>query len=410
MKSDLDRLMAERELSALVVASGEGYCPIRDYLANGAHFGWSFIVKRYGHAPVAFVNPMEVEEARASGLTVYTFSDLDWGTLLRELKNDGVTVEAEMWARAFERLGVEPGRIGIYGTGGIHRYLELAQTLAERLPDYTFVGERGLTVFDAAYVTKDAEEIARLRSVAARTSDVLRATWDFIGSHRLSGDTVVDASGAPLTIGAVRRFVRRTLLDHDLEDTGMIFAQGRDGAFPHSRGQDDMALRTGQAIVFDLFPREFGGGYHHDVTRTWCIGHAPDDVRATYDEVMRAFTLAVETFDEPGQPSHTLQDAVLDYFEGLGHPTSRSTPNTTAGYVHSLGHGLGLNIHERPSLSHLNKTDTLQVGSVITVEPGLYYAERGFGVRIEDTMYVDENGHLVALTDFHKELVLPLRG
>jgi Xaa-Pro aminopeptidase len=104
-----------------------------------------------------------------------------------------------------------------------------------------------------------------------------------------------------------------------------------------------------------------------------------------------------------------LQEQVQDYFESKGHPTTRSNPSTSVGYVHSLGHGVGLNIHERPSIGHLSK-DTLQPGNVISIEPGLYYPERGFGVRIEDLCYVDASGALVSLTDFHKELVLPLRG
>ncbi len=410
MKTDLDRLMAERGLDTLVVASDDLYCPMRDYLTNGARVGGAFVIKRRGAAPIPFVNPMEAEEARASGLEVYTFNDLGRGELAREHQGDPLAVEVELWVRAFERLGVAPGKVGVYGTGALHRSLELVRALTERLPGYTFAGEHGLSLFEAAYVTKDAEEIARLKAVAARTSAVVRATWDFIASHRASGGTVITASGAPLTIGDVKRFVRRALLDRDLEETNMIFAQGRDGGFPHSRGQNDMPLQTGQAVVFDLFPHEIGGGYYHDMTRTWCIGSAPAEVQTAYDQVRAAFDLAVAAYKEPGQPAHTLQDAVLDYFEGLGHPTTRSAPSATSGYVHSLGHGLGLNVHERPSLSHLRRDDTLQVGSVFTIEPGLYYPDQGFGVRLEDTFYIDEGGALIALTDVPKTLVLPLQG
>ncbi|MGV2434489.1 MAG UNVERIFIED_CONTAM: hypothetical protein LVT10_06065 [Anaerolineae bacterium] len=84
---------------------------------------------------------------------------------------------------------------------------------------------------------------------------VLQLTWDWIGTNRQHEDgQVINAEGTPLTIGAVKQFVLQALLERDLEDTGMIFAQGRDGAFPHSRGNDAETLRTGQAIVFDLFP------------------------------------------------------------------------------------------------------------------------------------------------------------
>lgn len=408
MKSDLDRLMAERDLTALLVMGNHHGNPPRDYLTNGAQVTGGLVIKPRGAAPVMVVSSMEIEEAAASGLTVY--HDGDWRLLLRQAGGRLGQIDAALWRRCFESLGVLPGKIGVYGLGDINLYLDVIRQLGEALPDYEFIGERGRTLFAEAAVTKDAEELARIRAVAARTVETLHATRDFIAAHRAQGDTVVDADGQPLTIGAVRRFVQRALLDRGLEDTGMIFAQGRDGAFPHSRGNDAEALRTGQTIVFDLFPREMGGGYHHDVTRTWCIGHAPDSVRSVYEQVMTAFNLALETYAEPGQPAHTLQDAVLDYFEGLGYPTSRTDPDSLRGYVHSLGHGIGLNIHESPAISHMAEEDVLQAGNVITIEPGLYDPDAGFGVRIEDTLLIDESGALVNLTDFPKDLVIDLRG
>lgn len=238
----------------------------------------------------------------------------------------------------------------------------------------------------------------------------MRATWDFISRHRADDvETVVKDDGSPLTIGDVKRFIRRELLDRDLEDTAMIFAQGRDAGFPHSRGNESEALRLGQSIVFDLFPREIGGGYHHDMTRTWCIGYAPDNVRQAYDQVMNAFDIALEHFAN-GKPTHLMQEAVQDYFEGLGHPTQRNKPGTGVGYVHSLGHGVGINIHESPRISHLSKDDVFATGNAITIEPGLYYPDEGFGIRVEDMLIVTPQGELLSLTDVPKELVLPLRG
>lgn len=187
----------------------------------------------------------------------------------------------------------------------------------------------------------------------------------------------------------------------------MIFAQGRDAGVPHSRGQDAMPLQLGQSIVFDLFPRERGGGYHHDMTRTWCIGYAPPEVQAAYDHVMTAFDIGLEAFGV-GKPTYLTQEAVLDYFEAQGHPTGRNQPGTQNGYVHSLGHGIGLEIHERPSMSHLNKEDVFQVGNVITIEPGLYYPEAGYGIRVEDAFLVREDGTLESLSPFKKDLILPL--
>lgn len=409
MKSDLDRLMAERDLQALVVVGDETYSAPRDYLTNGAQVTGGLVIKKRGADPVMLVNPMEIEEAAASGLTVISYHDLDWADLLKKAEGDRSKANIGLWQRALQQQAVPPGKIGIYGTGNVNVYIDLVQDL-NHMADYDFVGERGLTLFDEAVITKDADELARIKTVAAGTSATLQAAWDFIAGHRAQGDTLVKTDGTTLTIGDVKRFVHHTLMDYDLEDTGMIFAQGRDAGYPHSRGQAAMPLKLGQSIVFDLFPREIGGGYHHDVTRTWCLGHAPDEVRQAYDTVMRSFEIALNAYEEPGQPAYLLQEAVLDYFESQGHPTARSQPDTMSGYVHGLGHGVGLEIHERPSMSHLQRKDVLQAGNTLTIEPGLYYPDDGYGVRVEDMLYIDDDGAMVTLTDFHKELVLPLKG
>jgi Xaa-Pro aminopeptidase len=410
MRSDIDQLMQARGLEAIVVTGGEYENPLRRYLANGVdtHGGWA--LKRRGADPVLLVSAMERDEAARSGLHVYTYDDFNWLELVKQAEGEQGQAVGALWGRLLERLGVTSGKVGVYGVGNLHNIIEQVRDLSQQYPQYEFVGESGRTLFDEAFVTKDEAELRVIREVADKTNAVMAATWDFISSHRADGDTVVNASGQPLTIGAVKRFVRRELMERDLEDTAMIFAQGRDAGVPHSRGNDAEALRVGQSIVFDLFPRQMGGGYHHDMTRTWCIGHAPPAVQALYDTVMTAFQVALDTYAEPGQPTHTMQDAVLDYFEAQDHPTPRSKPGTTSGYVHSLGHGVGLNIHERPSISHLVKKDIFEKGNFITIEPGLYYPEQGMGVRIEDALIIDDSGALVSITPFHKELVLPLKG
>jgi len=409
MKQDIDRLMADRQLDALLIAGDEGYSVVRDYLSNGAHITGGVIVKPRGSDAHLFVSGMEIEEAKVSGLPATTFGEIGYMQLLQNI-TDPAQRTIKMWELCLKHAGIHEGTVGLYGTGEINVYVALVQQLSEALPQYRFVGEVGRSLFDEAMLTKDADELARLRDVARRTNEVLEATWDYIAGHRADVDgTLRKADDTPLTISEVKRFVRQELLARELEDTGMIFAQGRDAGYPHSRGQADMPLKLGQSIVFDLFPREMGGGYHHDITRTWCIGYAPDAVQRAYDQVMQAFDIALETFGV-GKPAYMMQEAVLDYFEANDHPTQRSDPGAMAGYVHSLGHGLGLQIHERPSLSHVRREDVLEVGNCISVEPGLYYPEDGYGIRVEDTCVITEKGELVSLSPFRKDLILPLRG
>ncbi|MEQ8674816.1 MAG: M24 family metallopeptidase [Aggregatilineales bacterium] len=412
MKSDLDRLMQARDLAAFVIAIDHNYSPPLDYLTDGVHISRGLAIKKQGETPVLIVDPMEREEASATGLPIRTFTDMGWLDMLESADGDRVAAEIVFWGHCLKELGVESGKIGIYGVSDLNLILELVRLMDAQYPEYAFVGEMGTTLFEEAAITKDADEIARMQSVAERTSAVMEATWQFISGHSDSDGVVVNVQGEPLTIGAVKRFVRRELLDRNLEDTGMIFAQGRDGGIPHSHGQDDMALKTGESIVFDLFPREMGGGYHHDMTRTWCIGYAPPHVQNAYEQVMSAFDIAVETF-AVGKPTHMMQEAVQGYFEAQGHPTARNQPGTTNGYVHGLGHGIGLQVHEKPGINHIGKEDVFMVGNIITIEPGLYYPESeqgGFGVRVEDTCYVNENGELISITPFRKDLVLPLKG
>lgn len=410
MKLDIDRLMQDRGLDALLVFAAHDHSPALDYLTGGVRITGGMAVKLTGHSPVLIVNGMETAEAAASGLEVYDYHAMGLEVAREKANGDTALTQVLFYGGCLDKLGLTEGRIGVYGASDANVVLALIDGLRERFPAYEFVGEFGPTLFDAAYTTKDDVEITRIRSVAQRTSAVVKATWDFISRHRADDDeTVVKEDGTPLTIGDVKRFVRRALLDRDLEDTAMIFAQGRDGGFPHSRGDERQALKLGQPIVFDLFPREIGGGYHHDMTRTWCIGYAPDHVREAYQQVMTAFDIALEHFGVD-KPTHLMQEAVQDYFERLGHPTARSKPGTNVGYVHSLGHGVGLNVHESPRISHLSKDDRFAPGNVITIEPGLYYPDQGFGVRVEDLLLVTQRGELVSLTDVPKDLILPLRG
>src|SRR5690349_15868679 len=94
-----------------------------------------------------------------------------------------------------------------------------------------------------------------------------------------------------------------------------------------------------------------------------------------------------------GTPASAYQAMVCDYFEQRGHATIRSNPTTTEGYVHSLGHGVGLDIHEKPSfaLTAMNG-DVVEAGDIITIEPGLYFPDREIGVRIEDTFVIGGGG------------------
>ena len=144
--------------------------------------------------------------------------------------------------------------------------------------------------------------------------------------------------------------------------------------------------------MLDIFPSDRESGYFFDLTRTFCIGPIPPELQQIHAHVLAAFRLAEQEM-RAGTRASAYQALVCDFFELRGHPTIRSQPATTDGYVHSLGHGVGLDIHEKPNftLSSMN-ADMIEVGDVVTIEPGLYYPDREIGVRIEDTFVVESDG------------------
>jgi Xaa-Pro aminopeptidase len=410
MKADLDRLMEELKLDAIVVLGDETPNSQRAYLTNRAP-AHGQIFKKRGEQAVIIVSPMEIDEAAKSGLVVRSMWDFGLNELMKTHRNDREAIQRGYYQNIFQRLGIQ-GRVGLYGAAEVNRTAGLVTLLMDSALNVQMViGGEEAKLFDRLYETKDAAEIAAMKEAGALTSQLVRDTWDFISGHvatgREVGSPVVDAQGKPLTIGAVKRFIRRRATELDLTEEDTIFAQGRDAGVPHSRGEADDVLQVGRSIVFDIFPRKIDTGYFHDMTRTWCIGHAPAEVQAAYDDVMHTFRAALGAM-KVGVENKLTQIMALDYFESKGHPTNRTQPGTSEGYVHSLGHGLGLNVHEAPSLSEYS-TQTLAPGNVITVEPGLYYPERGFGVRVEDTVYFDEQGVLHSMTDFPYDLVLPIR-
>ncbi|MGH3833097.1 MAG: aminopeptidase P family protein [Pseudonocardiaceae bacterium] len=169
-----------------------------------------------------------------------------------------------------------------------------------------------------------------------------------------------------------------------------IVATGANSAVPHHR-PTDAPLRVGDFLKLD-----FGAlieGYHSDMTRTVVLGVAADWQRELYDLVAAAQAAGRDAL-RAGAEVREVDAAARDVITRAGHGED---------FVHSLGHGVGLQIHEAPALSQFG-AGTLAVGMAVTVEPGVYLAGRG-GVRIEDTLVVSD-GEPELLTLTTKDLIV----
>jgi Xaa-Pro aminopeptidase len=196
-----------------------------------------------------------------------------------------------------------------------------------------------------------------------------------------------------MTLGELKQLVTTEITRLGmLEDHETILSQGRDAGVPHSRGDANARVVKSVPIVLDIFPADRTTGYFFDMTRTFCAGPIPDELRTIHADVLEAFELARDAM-RPGTPAASYQSLVCDFFEAKGYPTTRANPRTLEGYVHGLGHGVGLEIHEQPSFSLMpGNEDLIETGDIVTIEPGLYFPGRELGVRIEDTFVVRENG------------------
>jgi Xaa-Pro aminopeptidase len=363
------------------------------------------VIKKRGQEPVLVCSPIEREEAAASGLTVVNMAKYELLSVLRE-KEDRLAAYVELYRRMFTDLGVS-GQVGFYGMADQGRAWVLLNALQSQLEGIEVYGDFDVTLIDAARATKDAAEAQRMREVGRRTCDVIARTVEFLRSHRVKDEVLVQADGTPLTVGRVHEEIDRFIAEQRLEDPeGFIFSIGRDAGIGHSKGTPGDVLALGKTIVFDIFPREAGGGYFADVTRTFCLGYAPPEVEKAYRDVYECQVQLLEAY-QVGADARRYQRMTCEFFESRGHPTIASDSKTEVGYVHSIGHGLGLAVHEEPRFSDVPaNTDVLRPGHVFTCEPGLYYPDRGFGMRIEDDVWIDSEGEVHVLTDFPKDLVI----
>ena len=406
MKKDLDRLMRKLKVDAIYAeghASGDANM---FYLLNGANI-FAHYIKTRGKPPVVVHVPIEREEAKATGYRLINTNSYD-RQRIQEKYRDQRKANAHFVGMLFKDLKVK-GNIAFYGSfslGEAYNYARQIRRASNGVKIYEAT-DRGLITH--ARMTKDKKEIERMKGVRNGVVYAFDAMLRYVRGCRVTRDGYLLAGRKRLLIGDLRKCIRRELFAHGaIDSAGLIVAQGRDAGIPHNQGRDRQPVRTGRPIVFDIFPQEIGGGYFFDFTRTICIGYAPDPVRKLYNTVARACDYAFSML-KVNRQTRDVEHKICEFFEKEGHKTFLSTAKNQVGYCHSLGHGIGLNVHERPFFNLIKTNrDRIEPGVVFTIEPGLYYPEKGYGVRIEDVVYINERGKPVNLTQYPRRLVVPM--
>ncbi len=253
--------------------------------------------------------------------------------------------------------------------------------------------------FNGRRRSKNDTELSGIRNAQRACEAALDAARELLRRSEANG-AGLEVDGEPLTSERLKRVIEDVFADYAVEGGDMIVAHGPQSAVGHDMGSGQ--ILPNEPILFDLFPRDKATGCYSDMTRTYVVGEPSPELKDWYrlvKEALEASTAEVK----PGVNGRALFEEVCELFHGAGYPTLlHKQPGEVLedGFIHSLGHGVGLEVHELPTMGRTGQE--FVPGDVITIEPGLYRAGYG-GLRLEDIVLVTENGYEV-ITDYPYEL------
>lgn len=350
-----------------------------------------FVYFEHGERRIVVVGSFEVPRVEELGLGHEVYPPERFG--LDELVEQGLKyweISREICLRACREFGVTSAVVP-------HTFpVELADYLREhgvevRSDREFFAGRRRV---------KSEVELAGIRRAQRACEAAMDAARELLRRAEPSNGTL-SLDGEPLTCERIKARVEQVFSEHGVAAEESIVSHGPQTAIGHDMGSGPIA--PSEPIVLDLFPRDRETGCYADMTRTFVVGAAPEELVEYHRLVKAALERSVEAI-KAGTDGSEVNRLVCEYFEEHGQPTVLSKPPGEVledGFFHALGHGVGLEVHEQPLLSRLAGHE-LVAGDVVTVEPGLY--RRGFGgCRLEDLVHVTSNA-AENLTDYPYDL------
>jgi Xaa-Pro aminopeptidase len=324
-----------------------------------------------------------------------SFDELDLMALAKELKS-GPRAFAAAAAKLLEKAGAKGSPVAVPPHFGV-AYADELRARGVRI-------EADGRLFSRLRRVKTEAEISHIEEAQRAVEEAVSHAAGILRESKVSGDGTLTWRGETLTSEVLRSEIDVELLRRGCSaDEGTITAGGAQAADPHERGSG--ALRVGEPIIVDVFPRNQGSRYFADMTRTFIKGDPSPEFERMYESVLEAQETALSMIG-PGVNGRDVHDKVSEVLYERGYKTAKhdSKPGEplTEGFFHGTGHGVGLEVHEAPRVSTAD--EELVAGDVVTVEPGVYEPGVG-GVRIEDLVVVTEGG-CRNLTSFPKEFVL----
>jgi Xaa-Pro aminopeptidase len=328
-------------------------------------------------------------EAAAPGAVLHDIDDLGF----RELRESGATghqVDLELVSRAAAAMGVREAVCDP----------EMPVVVADRLRADGILLHPDADAVSARRRVKSAAELAGIRRAQRAAEAGMRAAAGVLRESAIDGDRLL-YEGQPLTAERVRAALRDACAANGAPAPPDVIVSSAWQEFGHDPGSGPLPANL--PVTIDLWPRDEQSDCWADMTRTFVVGRVSDEVREL-ERLVRAALEGARAAARPGITGRELHAISCDVFEAAGHRTLRTGPgdDPNEGYQFSLGHGVGLAVHEEPGLGPMGH-DPLVAGDVIAIEPGLWYRHLG-EVRLEDLLLVTEDG-VETLTDHPYELV-----
>ncbi len=240
-------------------------------------------------------------------------------------------------------------------------------------------------------LVKSDQEKKAIRHTLLQVEKTLKEAFQLIERSKINGNKICHGKEV-VTSEMMRKFINTRLMERGCVASHTIIASGVQGSLPHHCGSGPLMPHT--PIIFDIFPRDGKSRYNGDMTRTIVKGKPTPEAKKMFQTVQEANKRGQDLV-RPGVTGAEIHKEVSEHIKNCGFKTGQ-TNGQMEGFIHSTGHGLGLDVHEAPSVSTVG--GPLKEGYVITIEPGLYYKKYG-GIRLEDVVYVTRTGH-ETLTQF----------
>lgn len=371
VESKIDRLITENNIDGFVQYK-DGDNVNHQYL-TGFEASDPFTYLRYNNESTLLVAPVEKGKAQdqSNADQVRSTAEFVHGDVRDDIESEAYIISSFLTEYDIDSIGV-PRNFDLY----IYEVLENNGISVQTVPD---------VVMDARK-QKSKSEIELMRNSQIATEKAMNKAKDIIRQSEVRENELY-YNDELLTSEKLKDKLKDVLSEYDCHLDESIVACGKQSVDPHKLGSGK--LRPNKPIIIDIYPQH-KSGYWGDMTRTFVKGEPDDQFKEMYKMTREAFESALDMLSNgSGVKAQQVHNMVCDVFESAGYPTIRDG-DIDRGFLHSTGHGIGLELHEPPRIA--DNDEVLEEGYVLTLEPGLYDSEYG-GVRIEDMIVIREDGY-----------------